>query len=284
MKKLEPLGLDDNNSKNINAKIKRTYQFRLRLFLGCLKLKFFGRHFLPAQKKKTFDKNIELIQNITGKTVDTSCVSPVKIKFFTKYKKLACKKNGDYIYLNVFFDASEDCKSQMQKVENVLNIINDLTLMNLPPVKVVFSPDKKEQHNPFCINLYRDNDAKKFANSEIYTYKKFAQAWQNCIDIKFCNAAIASKNFCGILTHELMHSIFGLIDVYDKSQQQKTIMYGEYHASNLKLPSLNDIFLINALCWKKQPTQDEQQEILEFYHNYESFCAKSVGNQTEICL
>lgn len=231
----------------------------------------------PMAKK--VDKNVDLIEEIAPSNNVRMEYSNVA-KIHPLYKNISSYFYSNHaipfwakkIDVNVAFDISSEQKRALQRSIDLLNELNEKTYTNVPPVVLNFGKDKLSKFNIVDVNVTEETDP-----TVPYEGRCESKYYLTCngINTVFSKIQVVSnvindtKNptrLSTVLIHELLHAIYGFEDNYTYDNDTETIMNTENHNKQDFL-SPNDLYVINAICWNKQ-LSDEQIENVKRYYQY----------------
>lgn len=226
--------------------------------------------------EKNYDKIEELAPNREINTdyahIDTQ--NPfMKIFSGFLYSTHAMPVWKDKINVNIAFEMSYEQKLALEYSIELLNEVNQKTYTNVPSIMLNFDKDASK-FNLFDIDVVQDTETSPPYVAITETRQFPTKNGLNSIftDIKVIPSCINDTAhptyLSSVITHELMHAIYGLDDNYLYNNDTDSLM-NEYSPHGLDFLSPNDLYLIDAVCWSKKLTDKQSQEVKDFYKYFE---------------
>lgn len=182
------------------------------------------------------------------------------------YKLKACKE----IKVNFNMNVTKSEKEEIAKVVEFFNSINENTFTGIPPMVVEYnSPStpyvfgEPYQGDSYTITITEEgknifgNLSAAVAVTYVGTGKIYVNSAQN----------LSPSLFATTILHELMHEVYGFDDMYlhdNFSNTRSTLMNAVQGAKF----SLNDLYIIDALCWTDELTLEQKQHLREYYKEF----------------
>lgn len=233
----------------------------------------------PAAKK--VDKNLDLIEEIApSNNINMDYSNLTRL-----HPVWNCLSNHLYanhvipfwakkIDVNVALDLSSEQKRALQYSIDLLNELNEKTYTNVPTIVLNYGEDSLSKFNVVDINITEETDPD--VPYEAVCKSRFYPTL-NGVNNLFSNIKVVSKvikdtqnptHLSTVLTHELLHAIYGFEDNYTHSNDTETIMNTENHKKQDFL-SPNDLYIINAICWNKQLSSEQIKNVEKYYKYFE---------------
>ena len=254
---------------------------------------FFAGTSLASEKATTIKQqeyNIALINRINvGDKINSSYDSYLKagkVDLGGLRKNISnstfVTKGQKYTYINIDIpQLTEAHKISIDSAIELLNEINEKTYTNNPKLVVNYSPTFKDFANPTSVSVYSG----EFINSRV-SGKNLAVPFftTNGLQTAYNFIRISEKNvtnpihFASVLTHELMHALYGVGDNYlvDENESCTSIMNSDDPDMIYTFLSLNDVKMIDYLSWKSTLSEEQISNVKNFYEYYNK---KYLSNQ-----
>ena len=207
-------------------------------------------------------------------------IAPKGSIVYTDYFAAKNKNTGNFVFDQDRIKSIKNCKDikvyfamdttdgQRQAIVNSINFLNNInqkTYTGMPKVVPCFnlagvnfdyeSPIVDGSYQIFVLErmIEKDAIASTLLGTGIISYNE--------------NIYLKDKEFGNVLLHELMHEIYGFDDMYlidNFSFTVPTIM----NAGKETTFCLNDLYLIDALCWDKDLTLQQKKDVRKFYAEF----------------
>ncbi len=230
---------------------------------------------------KKVDKNLDLIEEIApSNNVNMDYSNLTRLHPVWKYLSNHLYANhvipfwAKKIDVNIALDLSSEQKRALQHSIDLLNELNEKTYTNVPTIVLNYGEDSLSKFNIVDINVTEETDP-SVPYEGICSSKSYPTL--NGVNSLFSNIKVISEvindtknptRLSTVITHELLHAIYGFEDNYTFNNGTDSIMNKEAFKQHDFL-SPNDLYIINAICWNKQLSSEQIKNVEKYYKYFE---------------